>query len=330
MKRMRHVHGIASTMLSLLIVLICSEVHSQTAHVIPVESPTVVELGQLGGEFVAEGQRASWSPQGDRIVFCLPLPTGGGKSPRGLRVFNVQTKEVAKLTDVGQSPAWSPGEGQWIAYEVVSGEKTSLWLIDSQGRHARELCEGTYPYWNKDGKTLYFYAPATKALMRMDTSDAAAQATKVMDIPTPNPAVSLDGTKVAYRTGPWLRVVNPTSGDQLGRFVLPGGDSFLGDFSPDGQYLAFGDNKAGIRGLWLLNLATGDVARLTNGTVGRPSWSRDGARLACTVTERDKQEIWTIDRAVFESASGPHCCGTVCSASRRRFGQVGSVYANAE
>ena len=66
--------------------------------------------------------------------------------------------------------------------------------------------------------------------------------------------------------------------------------------SPDGKYVAFSSNRHGAWDLYLLELRTGGLRRLTDTLAfeGHPTWSHDGLWLACEVYYEGNFDIWII------------------------------------
>jgi hypothetical protein len=120
--------------------------------------------------------RASWSPDGERLVFS------DGLSLYTWRVGN-GTAEPVPNTEDGAWPAWSP-DGAWIAFTrieragstdsfcrytdimgavICTQERTDylvgpsvLSLVRPDGSDLRELGEGSEPAWSPDGASLVF------------------------------------------------------------------------------------------------------------------------------------------------------------------------------
>lgn len=121
-----------------------------------------------------------------------------------------------------------------------------------------------------------------------------------------DPAMKGDGRQVVYV----LKYVHPDSPqdayryelrlldtDQqaatgsMGRSLLPGFDSAIRapQWSPSWQQIAFLSNQAGSNQVWILDLESGDVARITDQPHGVASfdWSPDGRWLALTAAKQD-------------------------------------------
>lgn len=67
-------------------------------------------------------------------------------------------------------------------------------------------------------------------------------------------------------------------------------------FSPDGQWLAFSSHRDGNWDLYLLNLRSGGITRVTDtpGYEGRPTWSPDGQWLAYEAYLEGDLDIWIL------------------------------------
>ena len=68
--------------------------------------------------------------------------------------------------------------------------------------------------------------------------------------------------------------------------------------SPDGRLVAFNSDRDGPGDLYVLEISSGRVARLTTGLAVRsqPSWSRDGGRLLFSATSTGVDEIYVVGR----------------------------------
>ena len=268
----------------------------------PATTPAARELVELGARFLVRGQKASWSPDGTRLVFSRPDNT----QQHGLGILDLNSQKTTALVDEGRNPAWSPGDGKWIAFERGTGNEQAVWVVDPKGKEQKKLCDGKFPYWNRDGKTLYFYSPVDKSLMQIVVGGETIAPAKIMDIPEPTPAVSPDGRLIAYRSGQQLFVVDRESGRVTGSYVLPSSVGFSTAFSPNGHYLAFGSaEQRGMRGLWILDVETGEATRLTTTASTVPAWSRDGANLTFVVNSPTTRELWMIGTESLMNAKLP-------------------------
>jgi hypothetical protein len=98
---------------------------------------TVVSLALADGEQTVVAERdagaLAWSPDGSRIAF------GGA----GIFIVDADGSHVAKLSDVGLEPRWSP-DGEWLLFFIQdeSGPTYSPWIVSAEGGQPRSL--GSY------------------------------------------------------------------------------------------------------------------------------------------------------------------------------------------
>lgn len=113
-------------------------------------------------------------------------------------------------------------------------------------------------------------------------------------------AWSYDGTMFAFGSivsgDAALTVLNPENGKKIVEHRYPElGEIYTPTFSPDGKRVAFAAIVGGYMDLFVADLATGDLRRLTNDlyTDLQPAWSPDGAVIAF-VTGRYSTDLETL------------------------------------
>jgi dipeptidyl aminopeptidase/acylaminoacyl peptidase len=88
-----------------------------------------------------------------------------------------------------------------------------------------------------------------------------------------------------------LETAQEATSGELGRSLLPGFDATIRNpqWSPDNSRLAFLSNQAGSNQIWVMDLARGDVARVTDRPYGVSAyeWSPDGRSFVMVSGERD-------------------------------------------
>ncbi|MGA2617426.1 MAG: hypothetical protein ABSF26_07440 [Thermoguttaceae bacterium] len=253
----------------------------------PGQPEAIAQLKGLGGRFLAKGHKASWSPDGGRIVFG---------DAEGLNVIDLSSGRIHRLAKPGKDPAWGPGDGRAIAYAAGDGNADEIWLVAAAGGIPRKLAAGSFPTWSADGKRLFFFSQAKSKLQSIRVGGADASVSDCLAVSGRCPAPSPDGSQVAYRSGKQLLVIDRNSGKALRTWpVASAADCLLG-WSPDGKRLAFGDQGSGQSGgLWLLDIERNQAVRVALGPVTMPAWSPDQSRLAFDLNLPSGPQIWTIE-----------------------------------
>jgi Tol biopolymer transport system component len=140
---------------------------------------------------LTEGERPSWSPDGQRIAFyrdeAVYLIDVSGTSERklleltsdalvdlawspdgsrlavatdGLYVIDVDSGEGEKLADDARDPVWSP-DGMQLAFTFWEGggpsESPAVYVVNADGSgQPRKLTDGSGPSWSPDGLSIAF------------------------------------------------------------------------------------------------------------------------------------------------------------------------------
>ncbi len=206
------------------------------------------------GEVIAELERAgrtshfnalqflssagTWSPDGRRLAF-----TSSAKGDNQITVWNVQKEEITRSISVKdvpalKNPAWSPN-GDKLAFAGIDGGISDLYVLDLETKSVRQLTNDRYadlqPTWSPDGETIAF------------STDRAETNLEVLA-----PSTNMD-----------LGLIDVSSGEITVR--EPFGDALHHNpqFSPDGQSLYFISTQEGFKDIYRMELASGDLFRVT-------------------------------------------------------------------
>lgn len=197
------------------------------------------------------GSSLSWTPDGRSIVFDEPEIHRFFAERSDLRVVDVNTGRVRKLTRGlrARDPDVSP-DGRTIVFVRRLTERSELATIGLDGSGLQDLTQSernvqwSHPHWNPRGDTL-----------------VAAR----------------------WKTGGWLDLVqiDPATGaavtltEDRARDLEP-------TWTPDGRHVVFRSDRDGVSNLYALRLADGALLRVTNvlGGASTPTISPDGAQVA--------------------------------------------------
>jgi serine/threonine protein kinase len=242
-------------------------------------------------------EKASWAPDSRRIVFGrLPFGTG-------LNIADVQSGKVTEFLDVGKDPAWSPGNGRWIAF-VKGGtilDEDEVWIVDSNGQNSRKIGDGGFPSWSSDGKTLFFNSRLRKKVLAARPAEKDSPVTELCDMPlSAFSSVSPDGTKISCTDdGGVLRIIDRDTKRESLRIPSPtSGVLIFHSWTPDGKQILLGNSycDSAIGGLWMLDLDTKRFKKIAPHHFTMPFVSPDGSKLAVDSRNEDGScDVWVIE-----------------------------------
>ena len=201
------------------------------------------------------------------LTACAPR----GEPPPTAPLASVPSSSAVPTTQASEPPPASPhpfaGEGAWIAYQTDRGGSEGVWLIHPDGTEDHQIATDVpgaqlLPDWSPDGTRLVFTTRGgeTEPIYEYDLATETFRQLFACEDPCvgdDEPVYSPDGTKVAF-----IRALAP--------FVN----------SP-----SVGDSVPSDCGLWIGEVATGEVTQITSNTDPpcdreyTPHWSPDGSQL---------------------------------------------------
>ncbi|MDD4337679.1 MAG: metallophosphoesterase, partial [Firmicutes bacterium] len=269
-----------------------------------------------------------WKPDGSGLVFTM----GKLKSARST-LENTETNlflmnfaggnEYSQLAfdkSPKAFPRWSPDSSR-IAYAALESPddlfgKWDIWVqyVSDDSKPVRVtdgLSYDTYPSWAPDGKSLVFQSDRSGNwdIWRVDLDHAGVgDATRLTSSPADDgcPDWAPDGSKIAFqsdrnsnRFNIWVMPtdnLNDPAACEENAFCLTEpltGDSVCPRWSNDGARVTFMSNHSGTWDVWMADIATGGLWRVTDldGDEKYPSFSHDGRRI---VFAADLGQGWNV------------------------------------
>jgi TolB protein len=233
---------------------------------------------------------------GSRIALAL---TGG--AAHEIAVIDMdggRTSVVTKMASDSLLPAYSPS-GAEIAFTSYARGNPDLWIVSAGGGRARRVSKqpglNTGATWSRSGAlALTMSFEGNSEIYKIDSNSGRIEA-RLTNNPAidSSPCFSPDGSQIAFvsnRQGsPQIFIMSANGGDAK-RLTFQGKYNQTPRFSPrtDKPQIAFtGRDERGVFDLFLLDLRSGKIDRLTQGHGSNldPTWSPDG-RLVAYVSSR--------------------------------------------
>lgn len=247
---------------------------------------------------VAAGWKASWSPDGQQLVYCQP-------NDQNLELYDFNTRTNRDLKLRGKDPVWSP-DGKWIAYvkspEYNLYQQEETWLIAPEGGRPKLAYPAGWPAWSADSRKIFVFSRQERKLLACDLAKPDDPPAVLSENPLAMyPEVSPDGKLIAYPMANKTQVVDSKTGEKLFTIPMEGERGGLAGWSPDSKWLTVGGYDNSPLGVWLVDLAGKKVYQLTSGPFTMPAWSPKGDKLAMDLRKGRLKEIWVLQRSWIEA-----------------------------
>ncbi len=265
----------------------------------------------------------AWSPDGKWIAYTADDEWRSIQ----LEAINVETGETRALTaddQVYADPAFSP-DGARLAYVSTkgtgsfhlftrpirggdwSGAERQLSSEHGFGRGRQYFAEQDLhiePAWLRDGRELFVISNRGVALgsghlwrIHADSADAMTGASPILteqSLYRTRPDVSPDGRRVLYSSTAGAAdqfnhlYVLPVEGGQPYKLTFGDFDDFHPRWSPDGEWIAYISNEAGLPELYLLEVNGGSKRKIE---ITRRHWKQPMATVRVTVADEASGEL---------------------------------------
>lgn len=196
--------------------------------------------------------------------------------------------------------------GHGVVYVSETNGDAEIYLVDpdtAESSPVAPLHSSTEsgPRWSPDGESVAFVSAATGGLDIKIVTVGEHEPTSTMGSPEINeesPRWNAEGDSLAYVAdgdGHSDVYVSTIEHGAPVRITSAESDEFLGDWSPDGEWLVFsrhGDD--GTQGLWLRNPAGVNLFQLTSENDLDPVWSPDGDAIAFVRNVDGNRDIYLL------------------------------------
>jgi Tol biopolymer transport system component len=290
--------------------------------------PRALAVGVMAGiALVAAPVPATATFEGlnGRIVFASNDGLGG---PDNLYTVNAGGSGPTRLTTSVANdlrPAFSP-DGKRIAFASDRTGNPQIYVMNSDGGNLTRLTNNSasdgMPSWSPDGRKIVFRSNRAGAFFKLYVMNAdGTDQTQITFGPGADRwgRYSPDGQRIEFThavddgtNGPEAIWTMHSDGSHLRKLTPDNLQAGMGDWSPDGSLIVFGNNACGScpsTDVFLMNTSGHDLRRLTDqmklpGNNAFPKWSPDGRKIV--FTHEDLPVDFTHEHIFTMNADGSH------------------------
>ncbi|MBI5215830.1 MAG: TolB family protein [Ignavibacteriae bacterium] len=110
-------------------------------------------LRDISDHGVGEWRMPAWSPGGGMILHTRYLTGILGEEIFIMDTSGNNPKRLTSNNINDRYPRWSKN-GEWIAWTVISGSNSEIWLMDSNGKNQHKLIDGYSCSWSPDSRSI--------------------------------------------------------------------------------------------------------------------------------------------------------------------------------
>jgi hypothetical protein len=216
----------------------------------------------------------TWSPDGRRFAFVVLAHGDNEIAVLDVASHRIERRYNAESVGGMWNPSWSP-DGRSIVFSGSVGGITDLFLLDLESGGVRRLTDDIYadlqPEWSPDGRSIAFVSDRGTGGGPADPSVLTRTAMGIWRIEV-----------AGGRVSPLV----PAEG------AIERGDRFNPKFGPGGRDLYFLSEGAGVSDLYRMDVASGEIFRVTRLTTGVTGIARLSPAL--TVSEENGRVMFSI------------------------------------
>ena len=214
----------------------------------------------------------SWMPDG-KIVYASR--TGENWDIWSVNSDGAESKQLTADAFIDQQPSTS-ADGRYIVFQSNRSGGRNIWRIDADGSNPKQLTEGSYldayPVSSADSGSVVFMSLRSGKWTLWKVGMDGGAPVSLTNQPSEFPTISPDGKLISYfhtdeqaNSQPKLSIVSFEGGAPVKTIDLPRSVQPIAfQWMPDGQAVAYLDNRTGILNVWSQPIDGSAPKQLTN------------------------------------------------------------------